>query len=275
MNREELINKCEKAAHEMRIDAIKAAYSTGKTGAHIGGTLSMIEIMAVLYLAVLRMNPGNLRDESRDRFILSKGHGMLAQYTAMKQLGIIDEHELSSYKKNETRLFVHPFRNQDLGIEFSSGSLGMGISLGVGVALALKKKGNPARIYVLVGDGECAEGNVWEALLSVAHYQLDNLMVIVDRNHLQVEGTTEEILSLASLRDKFESFGFDVDEVDGHSVPELIDVFSKSSAGPRAVIADTIKGKGVSFMEGNPIWHDRGMTDSQYELAMKEQGAAI
>lgn len=275
MNREELIKKCEKAAHEMRIDAIKATYRTGKSGAHIGGTLSMIEIIAALYLAVLRINPENLRDESRDRFILSKGHGALAQYAAMKQMGIIDENELLSFKKNETRLYAHPFRNQDIGIEFSSGSLGQGVSLGVGVALALKKKKSPARVYVLVGDGECDEGSVWEALMSAAHYQLDNLIVIVDRNHLQLAGPTEEILSLSTLKDKFESFGYEADEVNGHSIPDLIDALSKGGSKPRVVIANTIKGKGVSFMERNPIWHDRNLTDSQYELAMKEQGAAI
>ena len=268
-----LVKKCTEAAAMMRIDAIRATYSTGNTGAHIGGTLSMIDIMAVLYMGVMNISPHNLKDDGRDRFILSKGHGVLAQYTALKQMGIISDEELMSFKKSGTRLYAHPSRNPDIGIEFSSGSLGQGISLAVGVAMALKKKNNPAGVYVLVGDGECDEGSVWEALASAAHFRLDNLTVIVDKNDLQYDGRTSEILNMDNISDKFAAFGFNVNEADGHDVKSLLNAFSSKNDKPSAVIAHTVKGKGVSFMENNPVWHNGRLSEKQYLQAMKELGA--
>lgn len=265
-----VIEKCTAASEEMRIDSIKAAYSTGKNGAHIGGTLSMIEIMAALYVGVMNISKDNLHSDDRDRFILSKGHGVLAQYAALKQIGVLDDDELMTFKKLGTRLFAHPSRDLDIGIEFSSGSLGQGISLAVGVALALKKKNNPAKVYVLLGDGECNEGSVWEAMASAAHFRLNNLIVIIDRNRLQYDGETTEVMSMESLSDKFGAFGFDTVETDGHDIAALLDAFSYSGEKPYAVIADTVKGKGVSFMENNPLWHNGRLTDEQYNIAMNE-----
>ena len=266
----QLIEKCAAAAREMRLDAIKATYRVGNTGAHIGGTLSMIEIMAALYLGVMHISPALLKDPARDRFILSKGHGVLAQYVALKQIGVLTDEELLTFKQNDTRLYAHPSRNADIGIEFSSGSLGQGVSLAVGVAIALKKQGNAARVYVLVGDGECDEGSVWEALASASHFGLDNLTVIVDKNALQYDGRTDDILSMSSLTKKFEAFGFHTQETDGHDVAKLLEAFSVESDRPKAIIANTVKGKGVSFMEGNAVWHNGKLSEKQYEQAMQE-----
>ena len=258
----------------MRVDSLRAAYGAGRNGAHIGGTLSMIEIMAALYLGVMNINKDMLTDPARDRFILSKGHGVLAQYAALKQIGVLSDEELMTFKHSGTRLFAHPSRNADIGIEFSSGSLGQGISLAVGVALALKRKELAARVYVLVGDGECDEGSVWEAVASAAHYKLDNLVIIVDKNRLQYDGNTEDVLSMESLSDKFRAFGADVTDVDGHDTAALLGALSHKSERPYAVIARTVKGKGVSFMENNPLWHNGRLTDEQFRQAMEESERA-
>ena len=233
----------------------------------------MTEIMSALYLGIMNIDPDDLKNENRDRFILSKGHGVLAQYTALKQLGIISDAELMGFKKSGTRLFAHPSKNPDIGIEFSSGSLGQGISLAVGTAMALKRKNNPARVFVLVGDGECDEGSVWEATASAAHFQLDNLTIIVDKNELQYDGRTSDILNMENLSEKFSAFGFDVKEADGHNIEELLTALEYKSSRPIALIAHTVKGKGVSFMENNPVWHNGKLTEKQYLQAMNELGA--
>lgn len=270
-----LVDKCAAAAKQMRIDAVRAIYNVGNTGGHIGGTLSMIEIMSALYVGIMNISSDNLHSPERDRFILSKGHGVLAQYAALKQIGILTDEELLTFKKSGTRLPAHPSRNLDIGIEFSSGSLGQGVSLAVGTAIALKKRNNPARVYVLVGDGECDEGSVWEALASAAHFGLNNLILIVDCNHLQYDGSTEEVLSMGSLAKKFEAFGFDTCEVNGHDINALIDALGTTSRCPRAVIANTIKGKGISFMENNPLWHNGRLSEEQYKTAIKEVNMGI
>lgn len=273
---ESSILRCEEYARQMRIDTIRMTKSTGNHGAHVGGSLSMIEIMAVLYGAVLNYRVDEPRWEERDRFILSKGHGVIAQYTAMKQAGIISEDELMTFKKNSTRLYAHPSMNMDIGIEFSSGSLGQGLSLGVGTALALRRKeNNVSRVYILLGDGECDEGSVWEAAESASHYRLDNLMVIIDRNHLQYDGNTDAVMSKGNLVAKWSAFGFKAIEVDGHSVEQLTAALSVKAKTPIAIIADTVKGKGVSFMENEPLWHNGRLSDEQYKIAMSEQGVAL
>ncbi len=263
-------------ANQMRIDALKMTKHTGNTGAHIGGALSMIEIMAVLYNKVMNYKVNDARWEGRDRFILSKGHGVIAQYVAMKSVGILTDEELMTFKDNDGRLSAHPSMNMDLGIEFSSGSLGQGLSLGVGTALSLKRKENAdSHVFVLVGDGECNEGQIWEAAMTASHFKLDNLTVIVDRNKLQYDGNTMEVLNLGSLHEKWNAFGFETITVNGHSIEELISAFMKKTEKPKAIIAETIKGKGVSFMEGNPLWHNGRLTDIQFKQAMEEQGVII
>lgn len=259
------------AAQGMRVDALNMTYRAKSTGAHIGGTLSMIEIMAVLYLHVMKYDKADMNSEKRDRFILSKGHGAMAQYVAMKQAGLISEEDLLEYKSNESKLSAHPSIGGLPGIEFASGSLGQGVSQGVGVALALKRKGNmESKVYVLLGDGECDEGSVWEAASSASHFNCDNLIAIVDENQLQYDGETQIVQNKGTLAERWKSFGWDVVCVDGHSVVELIEAFQKKTEKPTVIIARTIKGKGVSFMEHNPLWHNNRLTEEQYKMAVQE-----
>lgn len=278
---DERINALIAAARQMRIDIINMTRACGNTGAHIGGSLSLVEIMAVLYLEIMRYDAKNPSWEDRDRLILSKGHGVMAQYAAMRQLGILTSEELLTFKQDKTRLFAHPSMCMDIGIEFSSGSLGQGLSLGVGTALALRRKGNiESHVFVVLGDGECDEGSVWEAAASASHYALSNLTVIVDRNRLQYDGPTCDILQMDDLAQKWSAFGFLSQTADGHSVAELARCMRQSSAAvghgkPTAIIADTIKGKNVSFMENNPSWHNGALSKEQYRLAMLEQGVTI
>ena len=269
--KEELLRKMESAAHTMRREMIEMTHNLGNTGAHIGGGLSLAEVMSVLYLGVLRYNRDDMEAENRDRLIFSKGHGTLALYTAMVEAGIINREDLASYKKDDSPLSAHPAMNASLGIEFSSGSLGHGLSQGVGMCLGLKRKGNQEpKVYVIVGDGECDEGSIWEAAASAAHYQLNNLVVVVDRNQLQYDGMTDQILSLAPFEEKWKSFGWNVISVDGHNVEELYEAFQRDNDKPYVVIANTVKGKGVSFMEGNPLWHNGALNAKQFEQSMQE-----
>lgn len=247
----------------MRKDILLMTKATGSTGAHIGGAMSLVEIMYALYFAVA--------DYKNDCIILSKGHGVMAWYAVFNQLGLLKKGELESFKKNETRLYAHPTANSSLPIEFASGSLGQGLSLGVGEALADKMLSNTSKTYVIIGDGECDEGQIWEAAMSASHFKLDNLVAIVDLNKIQYDGQTSEIMSLGSIEEKWKSFGWDARFVDGHNVSLLIDALSSDHSGkPLVVIASTIKGKGVSFMENNPLWHNHSLTDEQYLEALKE-----
>ncbi len=269
--RTESIIEIEKASLRMRKKAIDMTYRAKNTGAHIGGTLSMIEIMATLYLSIMNYDLGNPYWEERDRFVLSKGHGVMAQYLAMNEAGLISNDELLSFKTNETKLYAHPSMNSVPGIEFSSGSLGQGLSLGVGVSLALKRKNNDrSRVFVLIGDGECDEGTIWEAAASASHFNCNNLIAIIDENMLQYDGMTTEIQDKTMLAKRWESFGWGVVCVDGHSISELIQTLNTKSDKPIAVIARTVKGKGVSFMEDNPLWHNGRLSEKQYNEAIAE-----
>lgn len=263
--------RLEDAAQEMRRDIIRMAYSTGRTGAHIGGALSLVEIMSALYLDVLNVSPEEPSQENRDRLILSKGHGAMAQYAAMRQAGFLTEEELLSYKKRGSCLSAHPAMNSALGIEFSSGSLGQGLSQGVGTALALRRKGNAARVFVVLGDGECDEGSVWEAAMSASHFGLSHLTAIVDENQLQYDGATAVTMELAPFAEKWRAFGWAADEVDGHNLSALLPVLRVETDCPHVILAKTVKGKGVSFMENNPKWHNGWLTEAQYAQAMAEQ----
>lgn len=260
---------------KLRLDMLKMAYSAGKAGAHIGPALSLTEVMAALYFSVMNFDPKNPQAENRDRLILSKGHGVIAQYAALKELGIIKEEELTSFKQNNTELYAHPSLNHHLGIEFSSGSLGQGLSLGAGCALALKRKKNNAHVFVILGDGECNEGSVWEAAMFASYQKLDNLTVIIDKNNIQYDDFTENVLSMEPLDKKWESFGFETRVVDGHDIEQLKKILNKQHEKPLAVIAETVKGKGVSFMENNPKWHNGILSAEQYEIAVKEVGGEL
>jgi len=257
-------------AKRMRLLALEMAHKSGKNGAHLGGGLSAIEIMATLYGKVLKYDVSNPTDENRDRLVVSKGHCVLAYYTALYEAGFMTREELDQFEVNGQHLHGHATRDLKHGIEFSGGSLSMGMSFAVGEALACKKKGLSSRVFVLVGDGECDEGLIWESAMAAANYKLDNLTVIVDQNQLQYDGPTAEVMNQGSLTDKFRAFGFDTVEVDGHDVTSLSEELRGKSEKPRCVIAKTLKGKGVSFMEGVKEWHHGVLNDEQYEQATAE-----
>ena len=260
---EEIKRKCQ----EMKFKALEMALSTGSNGSHIGGAFSAMEIFATLYAVA---NIKDMQDVRRDRIIVSKGHSVLAYYTALWKLGFIKEDDLFSFDKNGTNFHGHPHRNLSFGIEFSAGSLGLGISYATGVAIASKQKKLDNKIYVILGDGECNEGIVWEALMSISNFHLNNIVIIVDRNGYQLDGQTNEIMNLCSLEKKFDAFGFDVDVVNGHSVEELYDSFMKSSDTARVIVADTIKANGISFLMNNKIAHHCVLSPKKYEQAVED-----
>ena len=266
----ELTQKQEQWAHEMKLKALEMALSTGANGSHIGGGFSAMEIYAVLYSGILNVGPENKEDPRRDRIIASKGHGVLAQYTALWKAGWLTEEDLNSFDKNGTHLFGHPTRNLQYGLENTAGSLSLGLSFGVGIALSCKKKELNNRVIVVLGDGECDEGLVWEALMAASHYQLNNLTIIVDKNGYQLDGPTEEIMNAAPLAQKFEAFGFQMDTVDGHNCEQLTEAISKRCDKPNVIIANTIKANGISFLVNNKMSHMCPLTQKQYEQALTE-----
>lgn len=258
-------------ALRMRKRILEASLESG-TSTHLGGGLSIVEIVASLYGSVLKHNPKDPSWDQRDRFILSKGHGVLGFFSALVETGYFDDEVFSTFMKNESDLIAHPILNLELGIESSNGSLGQGLSLGVGMSWAAKFKQESHRVFVLMGDGECNEGSVWEAAMSGAQFRLNNLTAIVDANGFQSDGSTLTVIDSQALPEKFKAFGWDVRVVNGHNPEELEAVLSEPNQTdkPRAVIANTIKGKGVSFMEGNNSWHHNRLTQNSFDLAMKE-----
>lgn len=264
------------AANMIRRDIIDMTYSLGNSGAHLGGSLSMAEILAVLYTQIIKFNIDDINDELRDRVILSKGHAAMALYSALVQGGMIPRDKLIEFKQNGSQLSAHPSLHGLPGIEYASGSLGQGLSLGVGTAIGLKRKNNEtSNVYVLLGDGECQEGSIWEAAVSAANFKLNNIIAILDTNRLQYDGKISEIMDMSSWKDKWMSFGWDAIEVNGHNVEELIDSLRIKTSKPMVLIANTIKGKGISFMENNKSFHNARITREQYELAMNELEKAI
>lgn len=257
-------------AKNLRLSALQMAFKSGNNGSHLGAGLSTVEIFAALYGKVLRYNISNKEDINRDRLIVSKGHCVLSYYSALHWAGFLTDEDINSFEVNGSHFHGHAMRNLHKGIEFSGGSLSMGMSFAGGVALACKKQGLNSRIYTLVGDGECDEGLIWESAMSAAHYKLDNFYVIVDRNKMQYDGSTSYVMDQIDLGKKFESFGFDVYNVNGHNVNALVETFNTVSDRPICIIADTIKGKGVSFMEGKKEWHHHTLTEEQYNQAKKE-----
>lgn len=260
-------------ADRIRITAIEMAYVAGNKGAHLGGSLSSVEIFAVLYGSVLKIDPMNPLWEKRDRMIVGKEHGRLSEYPALYESGFISKDILMNYMVDGNILAGHPLI-REFGMEYSSCSLGMALPVSVGIALNGKRKGKDYRVFTLMGDGELDEGSMWEAFMSAAHYKLDNLIAIVDRNHLSSDGYTEKVMALGDLKGKIQKFGWDCVEIeDGHDIGQLVDAFSYSPSGrPYAIIANTIKGKGISFAENNPNWHHNIMTCDLYAQALKELG---
>ena len=239
---------------------------------HVAAMLSVTDILAVLYSDVLRYDPKNPRWENRDRLVLSKGHAGVAVYCALAAYGFFPEEQLMTYYQDGSYLSGHVSHKNVPGVEFSTGSLGHGIAVAAGMATAAKLQGKRHRIYAIVGDGECEEGIVWEIALIAAHQRLDNFTVIVDHNHMQAMGDCDEVAGLGSLKEKWASFGWNAVEVrDGNDHAQLREAFSTVPEGkPTCVIAHTVKGKGVSFMENNLLWHYRDPQGEYYEKAMVE-----
>lgn len=257
-------------AARCRKTVLQVGHDAGGQGAHFGPALSLIEIMTSLYGVAARQSAGDSSNPNRDRIILSKGHGSLALYAALHEYGYIETELLATAEKDGSRLPGQPMRDRALGIEFSSGSLGMGLSFGVGLGLSARMMDSDRSIYVVMGDGETNEGSVWEAAMSAAHFQLGHLTAIVDVNDLQSDGPTSEIMS-SHHRAIWAGFGWDVVELDGHSIPDLRAALqAPTTKNPRCILAHTIKGKGISFMEGVAEWHHGRLTQTQFETAMKE-----
>ena len=265
-SREEL----EAMARRIRLNIAKMTHQSGLKGAHLGGSMSVVEILTVLYGNVMRYDPARPDMAERDRLILSKAHAAVALYAALHEAGYLTEEDLDHALQGDSMFFEHPRKSPEHGIEFSGGSLGQGLSLGAGTALGLKKKGNTAaRVYVILGDGECDEGQVWEAAQSVTHFGLDNLTVIVDDNGLQFDGRKEEILKAGDPAARWASLGFDVSRVDGHDVEALQAALERPADRPKVIIAKTVKGKGVHFAENDVTWHTGRLTDDLYEEAIR------
>lgn len=269
------INFLEKKATKIRMDLLTMIYE-GKTG-HTGGALSCTDILTTLYYGVMNVDPANLHWENRDRFILSKGHSVEGYYCILGDKGFFPKEELKTFSQFGSKFIGHP-NNKVPGVEMNTGALGHGLSISVGMALAAKMDGRSYRVFTLMGDGEQAEGSVWEAAMSAAHYKLDNLTAIVDRNKLQISGSTEEVMSLDCLEDKWRSFGWEVIQVDGHDYKQLLEVLGntpKTKGKPTLVMAYTTKGKGVSFMENVAKWHHGVPSREQMDMALSELSARL
>lgn len=262
-------------AHRLRRHVVHLAADS--PGAHLGGSMSAIEILTVLLFdGVARVDPAEPKRAGRDYLIFSKGHASAALYAALAERGFFPVAELDEYKTTGSRLAGHPLKSIP-GVELATGSLGHGLGVGNGLALAAKHDGAAYRVFVVLGDGECQEGSIWEAAMTAAHYRLDNVVAIVDRNRVQEDGPTEEIMALEPFADKWRSFGWAVAEVDGHDVEALSPVLHRvplEPGRPTVVIAETVKGKGVSFAEGNHAWHYGRLSPEQKAAALAELGEA-
>ena len=255
-------------AKKIRIDVIKMVNRSGAS--HIGPILSIVDIIAVLYGKIMSYDIKNPTLKTRDRFILSKGHGGAAVYAVLAEVGFFDKSELLNYCQDGSKLSGHVSHVDIPGVEFSTGSLGHGLSVATGMALRAKLDSMSHKIYALLGDGELDEGSNWEAFMFAAHKKLDNLCVVIDRNNLQSIDTTENTLALEPLDEKIRSFGWHVEEVDGHDHLALENALNIDSSKPLCLIAKTIKGKGVSFMENNILWHYKTPKDSDFDKAIAE-----
>ena len=268
----DILKKIDKFAMNSRKNILDMALVAGASSSHFGGALSIVDIVSTLFSTQIRFDKDNLDSNDRDRLMLSKGHACLAYYAALCEVGFIDKKELATFEKDDSNLLGHPVLNKSLGIDFSTCSLGMGLSIAIGVAIANKKKNKNPNIFVIMGDGECNEGSVWEAAMAAPNFSLNNLHVIIDNNKFQQTGSNKEIMNTESLKEKWISFGWETSEIDGHNIKDLYNYFEKKQNinKPKALIAKTIKGKGFSFSENNNDWHHSVLTKSLYEKALSE-----
>ncbi|MGE5554367.1 MAG: transketolase [Betaproteobacteria bacterium] len=261
------------AAVAQRIrELILTTISRAKVG-HPGGSLSAVEILTALYFSELRVDPKRPDWPDRDRFVLSKGHAASALYAALAERGFFSPDLLSTFGRIDSPLQVHPDCHKTPGVDISTGALGQGLSLAVGMALAARADGRGVRVFVLLGDGECQEGQVWEAAMAAAHYRLDNLVAIVDYNGVQLSGPVREVMEVAPLAEKWRAFGWEVKEVPGHDLAALLQALAEARLAkerPVVLVADTVKGKGVSFMEGQAAWHGKPPDEAELARALEE-----
>ncbi|TAK34813.1 MAG: transketolase [Chloroflexota bacterium] len=265
------VNRLVDLAHRIRSHSIRMTHAARSS--HVGSCLSMAELLAVLYGSVLRVDPAHPDWPNRDRFVLSKGHACAAVYAALAERGFFPLDWLDTFYQNGSRLSGHATQGYVPGIEVSTGSLGHGLPIATGMALAARRDGRQFRVFVLLSDGECDEGSTWEPILFAPHHCLDNLVAIVDYNKIQSLGTVDDVMALEPFAHKWRAFGWSVREVDGHDLQDIVAAFSRIPLEPRrptCIIAHTIKGKGVSFMENKLLWHYRSPQGEEYEAAMAE-----
>ena len=271
MASKEIIKNIEEKAWQLRQDIVDMI-GISKVG-HLGGSLSCADIVAVLYFHKMNIDPENPKMEDRDRFLLSKGHAALVQYAALAEAGFFPKEELKTVKELGAMLQGHPDMTKTPGIEANTGSLGQGLSVANGIALGLSLDNRKSKVYVIIGDGELAEGQIWEAAMAAPNFKIDNLVAIVDRNKVQATGSIVERFNTNPVAPKFEAFGWNVIEIDGHNVEEIVgalDEADKVKGKPTVIIAETIKGKYISFAENNAAFHNGSMTQEQYETAKSD-----
>lgn len=265
------VKELENMAKEVRKGIIEAVYHA--QSGHPGGSLSVADILTVLYFNELNIDENNSKWEDRDRFVLSKGHCSPALYSCLANRGFFPVEDLKTFRNIDSYLQGHPDMKKIPGVDMTTGSLGQGLSTAVGMAIAGKMDNKSYRVYSVLGDGEIEEGQIWEAAMSANKYHLDNLCVIVDNNNLQIDGTIEEVMSPYPIDEKFRSFGFEIIKIDGHNMQEILDAFdvAKHVKGKTVcIIAKTVKGKGISFMENQVGWHGKAPNEEQYKMAMEE-----
>ncbi len=265
------IKEMQGIAKQIRRDIIEMIYRA-KSG-HPGGSLSIVDILTVLYWKEMNIDPANPKMENRDRVVLSKGHAAPALYGALMQKGYVDKKYVTELRKYGSPLQGHPDMKKLNGVEMSTGSLGQGLSAANGMALSSKVYGNDFRVYAILGDGELQEGQIWEAAMTSAHYKLDNVVAIVDYNNLQIDGKVSDVMEVYPVADKFKAFNWHTIEIDGHDYEQIIKAFEEArtvKGKPTAIIAKTAKGKGVSFMENNGDYHGKAPSEDEYNRAMEE-----
>lgn len=274
MRLEYSVEQLETMAHNIRVDVVESLHCAGS--GHPGGSLSIAEMLSVLYFHEMNVDPSNPDEPGRDRFVLSKGHAAPAYYAALAERGYFSKDLLRTLRGIDSPLQGHPDRKKVPGVDMSTGSLGQGISAAAGMACYAKRSGKSFRVYCILGDGEMQEGEVWEAMMAAAHYKLSNFTVLLDNNNLQIDGKVDQVMSVYPIREKAEAFGWRVLETNGHNVEALcgaLEQAGKNTETPTFIICKTVKGKGVSFMENQAGWHGAPITDEDYETAMKELNA--
>ncbi|WP_411813516.1 transketolase [Bacillus stercoris] len=271
------IAELQEKAIELRKTAVTMIYEA--QSGHPGGSLSAADIITALYFKEMKIDPKNPKWEDRDRFVLSKGHVAPIQYAALALRGFVPYESVYKLRQYGSPFQGHPDMKKCPGIDISTGSLGQGLSCGVGMALAGKRDDKDYRVFAMVGDGECQEGQIWEAVQTAVKYSLDNLIVFVDNNRLQIDGFCDEVMPLQDIEKKFEVFGFETKRIDGHSMEEIVetlDIVTKTKNGkPKCIVADTIKGKGVSYMENICSWHGVAPKEEEYEQALEELAGGL